>query len=91
MMQNQSFLIVIFIYVTELNTILELRSQSLEYYPGAEEPIPPNLNKVMRHSQAGLILYVNRAQIIPFSVESATFSSELITLKTAIFQVDALT
>jgi hypothetical protein len=50
---------------------------------------------VTRRSQTGIILYVNKASIMWFSkrqntVESATFGSEFIALKTAIDQIDAL-
>jgi hypothetical protein len=86
-----------------------------EYYPGAAEPIPPNVPeplghavtttcfvdadhagcKVTRRLQTGIILYVNKAPIMwyskrPNTVESATFGSEFIALKTAIDQIDAL-
>jgi len=51
--------------------------------------------KVTRRSQTGIILYVNKAPIIWYSkrqntVESATFGSEFIALKTAIDQIDGL-
>jgi hypothetical protein len=51
--------------------------------------------KVTRHSQTGIILYVNKAPITWYSkrqntVESATFGSEFIALKTAIDQTEAL-
>jgi len=50
---------------------------------------------VTRRSQTGIILYVNKAPIIWYSkrqntVESATFGSEFIALKTAIDQIDGL-
>jgi hypothetical protein len=51
--------------------------------------------KVTRRSQTGIIIYVNKAPIIWYSkrqntVESATFGSEFIALKTAIDQIDGL-
>jgi hypothetical protein len=51
--------------------------------------------KVTRQSQTGIILYVNKAPIVWYSkrqntIESATFGSEFIALKTAIDQIDAL-
>ncbi len=51
--------------------------------------------KVTRRSQTGIILYVNKAPIVWYSkrqntIESATFGSEFIALKTAIDQIDAL-
>mmetsp|Transcript_8647 Transcript_8647/g.12593 ORF Transcript_8647/g.12593 Transcript_8647/m.12593 type:complete len:946 (-) Transcript_8647:1039-3876(-) len=51
--------------------------------------------KVTRRSQTGILIYVNKAPIFWYSkrqntVESATFGSEFIALKTAIDQIDAL-
>ena len=86
-----------------------------EYYPDAQEAIPPNMPeplghgvsttcfidadhagcKVTRRSQTGLIIYVNKAPVVWYSkrqntVESATFGSELIALKTPIDHIDEL-
>ena len=52
-------------------------------------------NTVMRHSQTGLLLFVNRAPVTWFSkrqntVETSTFRSEFIATKTAIEHVEAL-
>ncbi len=51
--------------------------------------------KVTRRSQTGIITYANKALILWYSkrqntMESATFGSEFIGLKTAIYQIDAL-
>ena len=51
--------------------------------------------KVTRRSQTGLIIYVNKAPVFWFSkrqntVESSTFGSEFIALKTAIDQIEAI-
>jgi hypothetical protein len=51
--------------------------------------------KVTRRSQTGILIYVNKALVFWYSkrqntVESATFGSEFIALKTAIDQIDAL-
>ena len=53
-------------------------------------------NKITRRSHTGIIIYVNSAPIIWFSkrqnnVESATFGSEFIALKTALDLVEGLT
>jgi len=86
-----------------------------EYYPDAQEPIPPNMPeplehgvsttcfvdadhagcRVTRQSQTGLIIYVNKIPLVWYSkrqntVESATFGSEFIALKTAIDHTDGL-
>ena len=52
-------------------------------------------NPVTRHSQTGLLLFVNRAPVTWFSrrqhtVETSTFGSEFITMKTAVEHVEAL-
>jgi hypothetical protein len=51
--------------------------------------------RVTRRSQTGLIIYVNKAPVVWYSkrqntVESATFGSEFIALKTAIDHIDGL-
>ena len=51
--------------------------------------------KVTRRSQTGIIIYVNKAPVVWYSkrqntVESSTFGSEFIALKTAIDQIEAL-
>ena len=53
-------------------------------------------NKITRRSHTGIIIYINSAPIIWFSkrqnnVESATFGSEFIALKTALDLVEGLT
>jgi hypothetical protein len=59
-----------------------------EYYPNASEPVPPNMPEALGHAvqKAPIIWYSKRQN----TVESATFGSEFIALKTAIDQVDAL-
>ena len=52
-------------------------------------------NTVMRCSQTGLLLFVNRAPVTWFSkrqntVEMSTFGSEFITMKTAVEHIEAL-
>ena len=52
-------------------------------------------NTVTRRSQTGVLLFVNRAPIVWFSkrhntVKTSTFSSEFITVKTAIKQIESL-
>ena len=51
--------------------------------------------RVTRSSQTGLLLFVNRAPIVWYSkhqntVETSTFGSEFITMKTAVEQIEAL-
>ena len=52
-------------------------------------------NTVTRRSQTGLLLFVNRAPIVWYSkcqntVETSTFGSEFIAMKTAVEQIEAL-
>ena len=52
-------------------------------------------NTVMRYSQTGLLLFVNRAPVTWFSkrqntVKTSTFGSEFITMKTAVEPIEAL-
>ena len=52
-------------------------------------------NTVTRRSQTGLLLFVNRARIVWYSkhqntVETSTFGSEFIAMKTAVEQIEAL-
>jgi hypothetical protein len=86
-----------------------------EFYPGAEDPIPPNMPqprgksvvvtcyvdadhagcRVTRRSQTGVIIMVNRAPILWLSkrqntVETSTFGSEYVALKTAVEMVEGL-
>ena len=89
--------------------------QMKEFYPDAQEVIPPNAleplgrpiqinlfvdadhagNVVTRRSHTGIIIFLNMSPISWYSkrqntVESSTYSSEFIALKTAIEQVIAL-
>ena len=52
-------------------------------------------NTVTRRSQTSLLLFVNRAPIVWFSkqqntIETSTFSSDFITMKTAVEQIESL-
>ena len=52
-------------------------------------------DKVTRRSQTGILIFVNRAPIIWYSkrqntVETSTFGSEFIAMKTAVEQIEAL-
>ena len=52
-------------------------------------------NTVTRRSQTGLLLFVNRAPIVWFSkwqntIETSTFGSEFIAMKTAVEQIESL-
>ena len=52
-------------------------------------------NTVTRRSQTSLLLFVNRAPIVWFSkwqntIETSTFGSEFITMKTAVEQIESL-
>ena len=52
-------------------------------------------NTITRHSQTGLLLFVNRAPVTWFSkrqntVKTSTFGSEFITMKTAVEHIEAL-
>jgi hypothetical protein len=86
-----------------------------EYYPGAEDPLPPNMPqprgrsvmvscyvdadhggcRVTRRSHTGILILVNRAPILWLlkrqnTVETSTFGSEFIALKTAVEMVEGL-
>ena len=86
-----------------------------EYYPGAQEVIPPNMPeprgkevtmscyvdadhagcKVTRRSHTGVLIFVNRAPILWYSkrqntVETSTFGSEFIAMKTAVEMTEGL-
>ena len=86
-----------------------------EFYPGAAEPIPPNMpeprgnpikvfsfvdadhagNLLTRRSHTGILIFLNNAPISWYSkrqntVESSTFASELIALRIAVEQIEAL-
>jgi hypothetical protein len=87
----------------------------LEFYPAADEPMPPNMPaprgrsvvtscfvdadhaecRVTRHSHTGVLIFVNNAPIQWFSkrqntVESSTFGSEYVALRTAIDMIEGL-
>ena len=86
-----------------------------EFYPGAEDPLPPNMPqprgksvkvtcfvdadhagcRVTRRSHTGVIIMVNRAPILWYSkrqdtVETSTFGSEYVALKTAVEMIEGL-
>jgi hypothetical protein len=86
-----------------------------EYYPGAEDPLPPNMPQprgksvivscyvdadhagcwVTRRSHMGVLIMVNRSPILWLSkwqntVETSTFGSEFVALKTAVEMIEGL-
>ena len=86
-----------------------------DFYPGAEEAIPPNMpeprgnsirvfcfvdadhagNLATRRSQTGILIFLNNSPISWYSkrqntVESSTFASELVAMRIAVEQVEAL-
>jgi hypothetical protein len=101
--------------VNRLESPEERAIQMKEFYPDAEELVPPNApeplgreiqincfvdadhagNVVTRRSHTGIIIFLNMAPISWYSkrqntVESSTYSSEFIALKTATEQIIAL-
>jgi hypothetical protein len=101
--------------VNRLESPEERSKQMKEFYPDAEELIPPNApeplgkeiqincfvdadhagNAVTRRSHTGIIIFLNMSPISWYSkrqntVESSTYSSEYIALKTATEQIQAL-